>query len=69
MNRLPIDKVFTLLTFEQEPSSRGHIFGRIWPSISRYEQNFYGIAGILGKANFSAAAKIFTKKILTSQNS
>jgi hypothetical protein len=69
MNRLSIDKVFTLLTFEQEPLSRGHIFGRIWPSICRTPQNFYAIAGFLGKHNFPAPAKVLAKKILTSQNS
>jgi hypothetical protein len=69
MNRLSIDKVFTLLTFEQEPPSRGHFFGRIWPSITRAGQNIHAIAGFSGKVNFSAPAKILTKKILTSQNS
>jgi hypothetical protein len=69
MNRLPIDKVFTLLTFEQEPPSRGHIFRRIWPSICRLEQNFTGIAGFSVKHNLAATANILPEKILTSQNS
>jgi hypothetical protein len=69
MNMLPIDKVFALLKFIQEPPSRGHIFVRIWPSISRYGQNLYGIAGFSVISDFPAPAKVLAKKILTSKKS
>jgi len=69
MNRLPIVKLFTLLKLRNGLPSIGHIFGHIWPSISRSRQNFYGIAGFSVISDFPAPAKVLAKKILTSKKS
>jgi hypothetical protein len=69
LNRLPIDNGFALLKFRKLSPSRGYLIEQFLLSISRSRQNFYGIAGFSGKANFPTLDHILTKKILTSQNS
>jgi len=54
ISRPLIDKGFALLKFRKALPSRGHFLGNFLPSILCVEQNFHGIAGFLGKANFPA---------------
>jgi len=66
---LLIVKGFALLKFRQEPPSKDRILGCFLLTILCSEQNFIGIAGFWGKANFPVYPQILPEKILTSQNS